>query len=442
MGPTHGQRVSTMPYGPMIIYVNYIRQPMSIVCSHNGNMMNTPTSTLLVTHTDRDGVLSGAAFLRALKKAPCAEAHPHVLLTQGSFLAFELEGLAQTGERYQSIVVCDTYWHPVHAERISAGFQALLAPGGTLTWIDHHPSSVEGEPRMREFLPGLQSLIRGDREGVHEAVSLVIRHFGLGDDPVADDLLAAAQLRWTRKGEPTPESVQQWLNVIDGLGRTPDLSAEAAATIIRSLSDGFGTPIPEELLPQARLIESCRARTKELAQREWPHLPSVDGGWGLLLDLREEPLAIAYELQWELFQAADRKVDYFVVQESNAVVHYVSGPRARQERDRLEGSGCPHLRVGTHHKGTKGRRRSRFQMGIDLAYMTRRRPAPELLGTWIDAHPYVVKTPWIANQVDGECLRQAGEGIGQAMVVMLTNYGWTDLDRRWQNTFRRDSPSA
>ena len=273
----------------------------------------------------------------------------------------------------------------------------------------------------------------------------MIRHFDLGDDPVADDLLAAAQLRWTRKGEPTPESVQQWLNVIDGLGRTPDLSAEDAGTIVRSLSEGFGTPIPEGLLPQASLVESCRVRTRELAQREWPHLPSVDGGWGLLLDLRGEPLAIAYELQWALFQAADRKVDYFVVQESDAIVHYVSGPQARQERDRLERSGCPHLRVGTHHKGskgTKGRRRTRFQLGIDLAYMTRRRPAPELLGTWIDAHPYVVKAPWVANRVDGARLSQVGEGIGQAMVAMLTNYGWTDLDRRWQHTSRHDSPSA
>ena len=408
-------------------------------------MMNTPTSTLLLTHTDRDGVLSGAALLRALKKMPSIEAPPQILLTQGSFLAFELEDLALAGRRYQSIYACDTYWHPIHADRIAAGFHALLAPGGTLTWIDHHPSSVEGESRMRELLPTLQSLIRGDREGVHEAVSLVIRHFDLGDDPVADDLLAAAQLRWTRKGEPTPESVQQWLNVIDGLGRTPDLSAEDAVTIVRSLSEGFGTPIPEGLLPQASLVESCRVRTRELAQREWPHLPSVDGGWGLLLDLRGEPLAIAYELQWALFQAADRKVDYFVVQESDAIVHYVSGPQARQERDRLERSGCPHLRVGTHHKGskgTKGRRRTRFQLGIDLAYMTRRRPAPELLGTWIDAHPYVVKAPWVANRVDGARLSQVGEGIGQAMVAMLTNYGWTDLDRRWQHTSRHDSPSA
>ena len=405
-------------------------------------MTRTTTSTLLLTHTDRDGVLSAAALLRALNTASNAGGVPHVLLTQGSFLAFELEDLAKEGQRYQSIFVCDTYWHPVHAERVAAGFQALLAPGGTLTWIDHHPSSVDGESQMRDLLPGLKTLIRGDREGVHEAVSLVIRHFDLGNDPVADDLLAAAHLRWTRNGEPTPESVQAWLNVIDGLGRTPDLPAEDAALIVRCLAKGFQTPIPEGLMPQAKLIEACRVRTKELALEAWTHLPSVDGGWGLLLDLRKEPLAIAYELQWELFQAASRKVDYFVVQESNAIIHYVSGTHARQERDRMERSGYPNLRVGTHHKGSKGSRRTRFQMGIDLAYMTRRCPASSLLGPWIDAHPYVVKAPWITRQMDANQLRQAGEGIGEAMVAMLRNYGWKDTDRRWRGTSRHDSPSA
>jgi hypothetical protein len=405
-------------------------------------MKQSNTTTLLVTHTDRDGILSGAVLLRALNKTPYTDSHPHVLLTQGSFLAFELEDLAETGQRYESIFACDTYWHPVHAERIAAGFQAILAPGGTLTWIDHHPSSVDGESDMRSLLPGLHTLIRGDHEGVHEAVSLVIRHFAMEADPVADALLAAAQLRWTRKGEPTPEPVQQWLNVIDGLGRTPDLSPGDAAQIVRCLAQGFETPIPEGLGPQGRHIEACRVRTRELAHQEFVRLPSVEGGWGLLLDLRDEPLAIAYELQWALFQASDRKIDYFVVQESEAIVHYVSGPRARLERDRLERSGCPPLRVGTHHKGTKGTRRTRFQKGIDLAYMTRRHPAPELLGIWIDAHPYVVKAPWLIDRMGGAHLRQAGEGIGQAMVDMLRNYGWKDMDRRWNNSFRKSSPTG
>ena len=405
-------------------------------------MLKETPSNLVVTHTDRDGILSGAALLRALQLAPNAGPLPQVLLNQGSFLAFELEDLVEAGHRYQSIFVCDTYWHPIHSHRIAAGFQALLAPGGELTWIDHHPSSLDGEAPMRELLPGLQTSIRGDREGVHEAVSLVVKRFALAGDPVAEDLLSAAQLRWTRRGEATPSPVQQWLNVIDGLGRTPDLPAEEAAQIVRCLAHGFETPIPEGLLPQGKLIESCQVRTLELAQYEWKLLPSVDSGWGLLLDLREEPLAIAYELQWELFKASGRRIDYFVVQESDAIFHYVSGPRACQERDRLERSGCPSLRVGTHHKGTKGTRRTRFQMGIDLAYMTRRRPAPELLGPWIDAHPYVVKAPWIPTQVDGTQLQQAGEGIGQAMVAMLKNYGWTDADRRWRSSLREAGLTA
>jgi len=405
-------------------------------------MTKATPSTLLITHTDRDGVLSGAALLHALEMTSEPRSLPHVLLTQGSFLAFELEDLVESGQAYDNIYVCDTYWHPVHADRLSAGFRGLLSPGGTLTWIDHHPSSVEGESRMRDLLPGLRTLIRGDHEGVHEAVSLVIRHFGLEGDPLADDLLGAAQLRWTRRGEPIPTSVQAWLNVIDGLSRTPDLPGDEAAQIVLCLAKGFETPIPLGLLPQGRHIEACRIRSRELVQQAWTHLPSVDGGWGLLLDLREEPLAIAYELQWALFQNAERRIDYFVVQESTANVHYVSGPRARLERDRLECAGYPDLRVGTFHKGAKGVRRTRFQKGIDLTYMTRRRPTSGLLGTWIHAHPYLVKAPWIMNSLDAQTIHLAGEGIGKAMLAMLQAYGWSDEDRRWKGSYQRTARSA
>ena len=33
-------------------------------------------------------------------------------------------------------------------------------------------------------------------------------------------------------------------------------------------------------------------------------------------------------------------------------------------------------------------------VGIDLAFLTRRSPGADLLGPWIDAHPYIVKAPW------------------------------------------------
>lgn len=405
-------------------------------------MTKATPSTLLITHTDRDGILSGAALLRALETTTEPQSQPHVLLTQGSFLAFELEDLMESGRIYNNIFVCDTYWHPAHADRLSAGFRTLLAPGGTLTWIDHHPSSVEGEAQMRDLLPGLRTLIRGDHEGIHEAVSLVIRLFDLDGDPLADGLLAAAQLRWTRRGELIPPPVQAWLNVIDGLSRTPDLPADEATQIVRFLAKGFEIPVPPGLQPQGRHIEACRARSRELAQQPWSHLPSVAGGWGILLDLREEPLAIAYELQWALFQNAERRVDYFVVQESTANVHYVSGPRARLERDRLERTGHPDLRVGTFHKGTKGERRTRFQRGVDLTYMTRRRPAAALLGTWIDAHPYLVKAPWTMDCLNDQALHKTAEGIGKAMVGMLQTYGWTDEDRRWKGGYRRTALTA
>ncbi|WP_005031466.1 hypothetical protein [Holophaga foetida] len=383
-----------------------------------------PHSILLITHTDRDGILSGAALLRGLQ-----EPSVDLLLTQGSYLAFELEELLEAGCRYQHIYACDTYWHPAHAERLEAAFRGLLAPEGRLLWIDHHPSSVEGEAEMTARIPGIRTLIRGDREGVHEAVSLVVERFCLDDDDVAMDMLGAARLKWTRRGLPTPEPVQAWLDVIDGLSRHVDLPAADAEQLVRTLAQGFDTPIPAALEPLAHTTRACREHTEALKQQEWVRLPSVDGGWGLLLDLRHEPLAVAYELQYALFMASDRRIDYFVVQESNSVRHYVSGSRARIQRDRLEGDGLPALRVGTHHKGLRAAASFQARKGIDLAYMTRRRPAGQWLHPWIDAHPYLVKAAWLDSSRAEAPLEEAGRAIGAAMVTALSAFRWSDASR-------------
>jgi len=72
---------------------------------------------LIITHTDRDGLLSGAALLRALGGTPA----PDIILTQGCYLAEELDDLVASGRRYQAICVTDTYWHPQAAARIRGG---------------------------------------------------------------------------------------------------------------------------------------------------------------------------------------------------------------------------------------------------------------------------------------------------------------------------------
>ena len=174
-------------------------------------------------------------------------------------------------------------------------------------------------------------------------------------------------------------------------------------------------------------------RTAELlARTDWPRLPSVDGGWGLLVDVRDEPLANAYVLSYGLFQASDRRIDYFVVAEHPGLVHYVSGTRARMERDRLERDRPAGLRVSSMHKGARRHLEAtwRARAGIDLHYLTVRRPDPDTIRHWIDAHPYLVKAMWADGVlVDAQRVADTANLIGAAMLDVLTTYGWKDGDR-------------
>ena len=393
-------------------------------------MNHDRASTLLITHTDRDGLLSGAALLRGLSAAPA----PEVLITQGSYLAAELEDLAVAHHRFEKIYVTDTYWHPPLAERVVGGLQAILAPGGTIAWIDHHPSSVEHEAGMRAQLSlSSESSIIGDRAGKTEAVSLVTEVFGLAQDPVGSSLLKAVANGWTRSGGVMPAEVAAWMDVVDGLSRCPDLPAAHAADIVRGLARGFETPVPAHLEPLAELTRKVRSRTSVLAGQAWLRLPTVEGGYGVFLDLHDETEVNTYELAIGLYRASGGYIDYFITQENPAGVHYVSGTSARRERDALEsGGGLPPLRVSTMHKGRNGKGASwRTRHGIDLAYLTRRQPASEFLGPWIDAHPYLVKAPWKrpGEPQAPDRLDQVAELIGTGMRDMLTTFGWCDADR-------------
>jgi len=304
---------------------------------------------LLSTHTDRDGLLSGAALLRSLGAPPV----PDIILTQGSYLAEELDDLVASGRRYQAICVTDTYWHPQAEGRLLNRLRELLNPGGKVAWIDHHPSSVDHADSLLGALPSSsRSRIIGDRQGKFEAVSLVAEAFGMEQDPVVADLVKAACHGWSRNREAVPSGVQPWMEVVDGLARTPDLPVDQAADIIRALSHGFGTPIPAPLEPLAETTRRIRARTAELILQDgWTRLPSAEGGWGMLLGLHQEPDVNAYELAVGLANAAGGRIDYFVTQEHPGLVHYVSGPKARAERNAQERSGMPHLRVSTLYKG-------------------------------------------------------------------------------------------
>jgi len=390
-----------------------------------------PIQTLLITHSDRDGLLSGAALLRALGDTKDTE----ILVTQGSYLAFELEDLLASGRRYNAIYATDTYWHPRHAQRVVMALKALLVPGGQITWVDHHPSSVDGEVQIQRELPvSERTKIIGDRQGKFEAVSLVAESFNTLNDPVTQSFLKAISNGWLRNREPVPQCVQDWMAVVDGLARSPELPARIAGNVVRELAEGFDHPVPIELRVLGDRTQVIRARTSELLEsREWPTLPSVDGGCGVLLDLREEPDVNAYELSYQLFRESERQIDYFVVEEHPGLVHYVSGNAARAERDAKERRGWPDLRVSTFHKGGRWGGTWRSGQGIDLAYLVRQFPNPLYLGPWINAHPYLIKAAWKPQIPLGiDLVRQTAEEIGQHMKCVLGRYGWSNIDRKFR----------
>ncbi len=394
--------------------------------------------TLIITHTDRDGLLSGAALLRSLELCGGVVRQPDILLTQGCYLADELEDLLEAGLVFDRIFALDTYWHPPHQARIVAGLNALLGrrangAGGELIWIDHHPSSVEGERFMREKLnlSGL-SRIQGDREGRFEAVSLVAEVFGTRQDPVVSGHLEAIFNGWRSNRVGASVNIEVWLDVIDGLPRSTDLPASDAAAIVRELAGGVSRELPVGLQPLQEKTRVVKARTRLLAESGIGlPLPSVGGGWGLLLDLREELNVNAYELQLRLSRAASGQIDYFVVQEASSK-HYVSGKKARCVRDFNEGT-VPPLRVGTLRKGAwrgtsptecVGPQKKR---AIDLAHLTCRHPAPDFIHGWVDCYPYLVKGVWRpCVGVDDQVLQLTARAIGEAMESVLGDCGWGD----------------
>lgn len=386
--------------------------------------------SLLITHTDRDGVFSGAALLRALGDPD----RPDVVLTQGSYLADELEALVAEGRRYLSIFVCDTYWHPPHASRVVAALRSLLDPDrGVVSWFDHHPSSVAAEASMRRDLAlGPRSRIEGDRQGRFEAVSLVASAFDARRDPVVAGLMAATARSWERRGEMAPANVASWLRVVDGLSRFPSLPSDRGAEIVRRLARGFDCPLPDDLRPLEQFSTRVERRTVELLAASWTRFPSVDGGEGLLLDLHDEPLANAYALALGLFRESGRRVDWFVVAEHPAQVHYVSSARARAARDVAEQGHPPGLRVSTMFKPSRRPGASwRARRGIDLHYLAIRKPAPGAIGSWIEAHPYLIKGLWRDGVVvDRTSIAEVAADVAAAMADVLGTFGWSDADRR------------
>ena len=398
---------------------------------------------LLVTHTDRDGILSAALLLRALSRYGNA-ADVHILMTQGAYLADELEELVDAGHRFSRLCFTDTYFFPVDADRIAAAVARLRLPGADVEWFDHHPSSADNEPLLRELLClSPRSLIIGDRgkpgfSGRRESVSIVRQAFGLKDaESIKLENVARGGRGIDIAALHREADVAPWLAVIDGLTYVPEFPPEDAVSIIRSLSTGFATPPPAQTqLLQDRALRATANVGRALMDGKFPSFPTVDGGKGVVADLRPWFPINAYTLQWELFAESHGLVDLFVSVESGWSLHYVTGSRARRKRNLREGLGKPTIRIATFHRGTSGRNTTRPRRALDLRGLIRRRPGAQYV-RWIDAHPYLVKTEWraeIAAPGDEEVIAVCND-VQQMAQEYVAEIRWSNKDR--YHPFRR-----
>jgi hypothetical protein len=391
---------------------------------------------LLITHTDRDGILSGAMLLRGLSGHGDVS-DVLVLLTQGAYLAEELEELVAAGYRFRRMLFTDTYWVPAQAARICEAIERLRAPGADVEWFDHHPSTAENERWMREHLRlAPRSLIIGDRgkpgrRGRRESVSIVREAFGLSDE-------GSVRLEQVARGgrgvdiaalhrEP---DVAPWLAAIDGLSFFPEYPPEYAADLVRGLMSAFAEPPPAHSVPlQEQAREATRNVGRALMDGKFPSFPTVDRGCGVLVDLRPWHPVNAYSLQWELFAGSQGRIDLLLSLESGMTRHYVSGARARQARDAREGTNLPRLRVATFHRGSRRQNHGRRRRALDLRGLICRAPAKHLV-RWIDAHPYLIKAEWREGRGRSEEeVRELCALVQAEAQRFVSEISWSDEDR-------------
>jgi len=73
----------------------------------------------------------------------------------------------------------------------------------------------------------------------------------------------------------------------------------------------------------------------------------------------------------------------------------------------------------------------RARRGIDLHYLAIRKPAPGAIGSWIEAHPYLIKGLWRDGVVvDRTSIAEVAADVAAAMADVLGTFGWSDADRR------------
>lgn len=391
---------------------------------------------LLVTHTDRDGILSGALLLRGLSRYGDTS-DVHILLAQGCYLVDELEELAEDGYRFSRILFTDIYFHPPDARRIVAAIERLRLPGADVEWFDHHPSSAENESWLRrELRLTPRSLIISDRGkpgygGRRESVSIVRQAFGLKDrESVRLEQVARGGRGVDLAALHREPDIARWLEAIDGLSYVPNHPPDQAAALVRELAAGFSNPPPDHVRPLRELARLATANVgRALMDGRFASFPTVDLGRGTIVDLRAWYPVSAYSLQWELFDESHGLIDLFICIESGKTMHYVSGRRARRKRDQLEGTGRPKVGIGTFHRGSSRPIRGRTRRALDLAGLVARCPASELVN-WVDAHPYLVKAEWKPGA--GECEKDIDtlcREIRIAAQEYLAAIAWSDRDR-------------
>jgi len=134
---------------------------------------------LVITHTDFDGLTSGALLLRALGP------ETRIRFSSARYLPVTLEESALRAERGQRIHIADL---PLDADRIEVFHRSMLTlaeRGAELIWFDHHVWPLEARELAERHCRELHLDTRA-----HTAAELIRARRLPADDPVADRILA------------------------------------------------------------------------------------------------------------------------------------------------------------------------------------------------------------------------------------------------------------
>jgi len=181
----------------------------------------------LVTHTDFDGLTSGALLLRALG-SECP-----IKFSSSRWLHVALESLAARIGTGDEIFIADLAMEPERIEEFQRVFQMIAQRQGRVHWFDHHVWSDQARSLAEQVCA--QFILQPSRS----TAAQIIKERYLPTDAHAEQIL-----KLVTRGFAEEPWVKNWTYLLSELGRAR-VDAETKARVIRKLALAADLAAPE-----------------------------------------------------------------------------------------------------------------------------------------------------------------------------------------------------